>query len=54
LLAVAIVAKEARGLLARHGHCVFVKFSEGLKGSVGDDVAVGIAVWLWSQIDVSS
>jgi hypothetical protein len=44
LLVVTIVAPEARGLVARHGHCVFEKFVEGLKGSVGDDVAVGIAV----------
>jgi hypothetical protein len=44
LVVVAIVAPEARGLVARHDHGVFVKFAEGLKGSVGDDVAVGIAV----------
>jgi hypothetical protein len=45
LVLVAIVAPEARGLVARHGHCVFVKLAEGLKGFVGDDVAVGITVF---------
>ena len=44
LVVVATVAPEARGLVARHGHCVVSEFLKRQKGAVGDDVAVGIAV----------